>query len=72
MTPAITSPLFAHRYLAGGSIEFVCMNCLDVVCKVQFEEDAAALPHAHACKSEKTECKTYLLTAAMSPVPRQN
>jgi len=47
----VRRPLFAHRYLADGSTEIICMNCLDVVCNVPFEKDAARFLDIHTCES---------------------
>ena len=43
-------PLFAHRYRADGSAEFICMSCLDVVCNVRLEGDAAPFLDEHRCE----------------------
>ena len=44
-------PPLAHRFLSDGSIEVICMNCFDVVCNVQVEEDATPFLDEHACES---------------------
>jgi len=51
--PAVTNLTFAHRYLASGDIEFICMACLDVVCTVQQEWDAMAYKESHNCLGEE-------------------
>jgi hypothetical protein len=43
---------FVHRYLEDGSIEFICLHCFDVVCKVQLAGDAASFRDMHVCESE--------------------
>lgn len=45
------SPMFAHRYLQDGRTEFICMNCLEVVCSIQRAEDASTHLKTHACQS---------------------
>jgi len=43
-------PRSAHRYLANGSTEVICMNCFDVVPNVHVEADAIPFPDTHACE----------------------
>jgi len=49
------SPVFAHRYLADGFIEVICMNCLDVICNARTEEAAAPFLKTHTCESAELE-----------------
>ncbi len=45
------SPMFVHRYLQDGRTEFICMNCLDVVCSVRRAEGASPYLNTHTCES---------------------
>ena len=60
MTLDTHSPVFAHRYLAHGSIEVICMNCLDVICNAQTEEAAAPFLKIHTCESAELERWTQI------------
>jgi len=44
-------PRFAHRYLADGRIDVICVNCFAVVCNVQVGEDTGPFLDTHACES---------------------
>ena len=43
-------PVFAHRYLDDGSVEIICMNCLDIVCKVPHGGDSTPFLDFHVCQ----------------------
>ena len=54
--PIESHPLvFAHRYLADGSAEVICMNCLDVICNVRTEAQAAPFLIARTCEIAELE-----------------
>jgi hypothetical protein len=59
MALGISSTVFAHRYLADGSVEFICLNCLDVVCNVQTEENAVTFLNTHTCESAELKLKQF-------------
>ena len=65
----------AHRYLADGSIEVICMNCLDVVCNVKVEGDATPFRDTHACGStvlsNRDRRRLRLLVGLRRPVSRE-
>ena len=52
MTLNTSGMAFAHRFLPDRRIEFICMNCLELVCHVRHEQDAAAFLNAHVCEIE--------------------
>jgi len=39
----------AHMYLPDGDIEYICMSCLGVVCRVRHLEDALIHQQTHTC-----------------------
>lgn len=43
----------AHRYFADGEVEYICMSCLGVVCKVRHLEDALIYQRAHTCRRQE-------------------
>jgi diguanylate cyclase (GGDEF)-like protein len=53
ISSATTSLRFVHRYLRGGRIEFICMSCFRVICRVRHEEDALIHQRTHTCSSEE-------------------
>lgn len=45
----------ARLYLANGSIEFICLACLEPVCVVRRAHHASALLASHVCHHEQAE-----------------
>ncbi len=43
---------FAHRYLPDGRVEFICMSCLTVICRVRLEEEARTHKQSHICEDK--------------------
>lgn len=41
---------FAHRAIASGMIESICMKCFLTVCRCQTEEEAEGQEAQHVCK----------------------
>lgn len=39
----------AHIYLPDGDVEYICMSCLGVVCRVRHLEDALIHQQTHTC-----------------------
>jgi len=39
----------ARRYLPHGKIEFICLNCLHVICVVEIAQDATGFLDSHVC-----------------------
>jgi hypothetical protein len=48
------SPVIAPRFVADGSIEVICMNCVDAIYHVRTEAQAAPFPVTHNCKKRRT------------------
>ena len=63
MEPDLPVPQFVHRYLADGSVEYICMDCLATVCNVSSEADAASFLDAHTCEGASTSCADFATLA---------
>jgi hypothetical protein len=50
----------AHRYLADGRIEFICVSCLSSICTVSHEEDAITQLRVHTCPTVEPEKQTVV------------
>lgn len=63
MTLGATGLQFAHRFLRDHGVEFICMNCFEVVCHVRREEEARPYIDGHLCVSENLFPKRLPRTA---------
>jgi hypothetical protein len=43
----------AHIYLPDGDVEYICMSCLGVVCRVRRLEDALIHQQRHTCRRQE-------------------
>ncbi len=45
----------ARLYFPNGDIEYICMSCLGVMCRVQKPEDAVLPQRNHTCASQESQ-----------------
>jgi hypothetical protein len=43
---------FAHRVIAGGMIESICMSCFLTVCRCRTEAESEEQEAAHICEDD--------------------